>query len=85
MKSSGVIYVIALALFLGAAGARAADTEPPRLKYRVKGPVCSCASGMSEDDIRKAWEARFAQPDDAHAAKPDEHQDTRDQPKERGR
>ena len=85
MKSPGVISVIALALFLGAAGVRAADAEQPRLKYRAKGPVCSCASGMSEDDIRKAWEARFAQPDDAQAAKRPEHQETRDQPKERDR
>lgn len=85
MKSTGVFSVIALALFLGAAGARAADTESPRLKYRAKGSVCSCASGLSEDEIRKAWEARFSQPDDAQAAKRDEHQETRDEPKERGK
>jgi hypothetical protein len=85
MKSTRVVSVIALALFLGTAGARAADADPPRLKWRAKGPVCSCASGMSEDDIRKAWEARFAQPDDAQAAKGDEHHEARDQPKERGR
>ena len=85
MKSTGVFSVIALALLLGAAGARAADAEPQRLKWRGKGPVCSCASGMSEDDIRKAWEARFAQPDDAQAARPDEQRRSSDQPKERDR
>ena len=85
MKTTGVVTAIALALLLGAAGVRAADAESPRLKYRAKGPVCSCSSGMSEEDIRKAWEARFAQPEDAQAARRDEHRDTRDQPKERDR
>jgi hypothetical protein len=85
MISTRVVSLIALALFLGATGVRAADAEPPRLKWRGKGPVCSCTSGMSEDDIRKAWEARFAQPDDAQAAKGDEHHEARDQPKERDR
>jgi hypothetical protein len=73
MKSAAVISVIVLTLFLGTVGAWAADVEQPRLKYRSKGSVCSCTSGMSEDDIRKAWEARFAKPVDALPAKGDEH------------
>jgi hypothetical protein len=42
---------------------QAAEPREPRLKFRGKGPVCSCATGMGEEDIRKAWEARFAQPE----------------------
>jgi hypothetical protein len=85
MKSPLILALSALALLLGSAGARAADAEQPRLKYRVKGPVCSCASGLGEDEIRKAWEARFAQPDDARSEKPETHHETRDQEKEKGR
>lgn len=50
---------IALALLLAAALAQAATSDPPRLKYRSRGPVCSCESGLGEEEIRKAWEARF--------------------------
>ena len=31
-----------------------ADDKPPRLKYRSKGPPCSCSSGLSEAEISKA-------------------------------
>lgn len=48
----------ALAWLLAAAVAQAA-ADPPRLKYRSRGPVCACESGMGENEIRKAWEARF--------------------------
>lgn len=85
MKLLPVVSLFALALLVASAGARAADGEPPRLKFRAKGPVCSCASGLDEDAIRKAWEARFAQPDDARPEKPDAHHETRDQEKEKAR
>lgn len=48
-----------LVLLLAAAAVQAADSDPPRLKYRSRGPVCACESGMGENEIRKAWEARF--------------------------
>jgi hypothetical protein len=54
---------LSLALVLGVAHAQAAEPGQPRLKFRGKGPVCSCATGMGEEEIRKAWEARFAQPE----------------------
>jgi hypothetical protein len=85
MKPLHLLSLSALALMLGAAGARASDAEPPRLKYRSKGPVCSCASGLDEEAIRKAWEARFAQPADARPDKPETHHETRDQEKEKAR
>lgn len=28
--------------------------DPPRLKYRAKGSVCSCASGLGEAEISRA-------------------------------
>lgn len=52
-----------LSLMLVMAHSQAAEPEKPRLKYRGKGPVCSCTSGLGEDEIRKAWEARFGQPE----------------------
>ncbi len=47
-----------LTWLLAAAVAQAA-ADPPRLKYRSRGPVCACESGLGESEIRKAWEARF--------------------------
>lgn len=32
----------------------AAEDPPPRLKYRAKGPVCSCVSGLGEAEIAGA-------------------------------
>lgn len=55
--------VLLLVLAFSAVSVWAAEPGQPRLKYRGKGPVCSCASGMGEEEIRKAWEARFAQPE----------------------
>lgn len=83
MKSLPILFLVVMALFLGSTGAGAADGQQPRLKYRAKGPVCSCASGLNEEAIRKAWEARFAQPDDARPDKPETHHETRDQEKEK--
>jgi hypothetical protein len=59
--------VICLALAVAYAQAQAADPGQPRLKYRSKGPVCSCATGTGEAEIRKAWEARFGQPDNSRS------------------
>ena len=59
MNPIRVATVLVSGLLLAATGAQAADSEPPRLKYRARGAVCACDSGMSEDEIRKAWEARF--------------------------
>lgn len=54
---------VLLAMVMGVAHVEAAEPGQQRLKFRGKGPVCSCATGMGEEDIRKAWEARFAQPE----------------------
>jgi len=44
-------------LFAGLSTAAVADK--PRLKFKGKGPVCMCANGgLTEDDIRRANEAR---------------------------
>lgn len=56
-------FVLLLALVLLTVHAQAAEQGKPRLKFRGKGPVCSCTSGLGEEEIRKAWEARFAQPE----------------------
>lgn len=85
MKPLHILSLAALVLLLGPVGARAAEGDTPRLKYRAKGPVCSCASGLNEEAIRKAWEARFAQPDDARPEKAETHHETRDQEKEKTR
>jgi hypothetical protein len=42
-----------IGLLLAAPAAESAD-KPPRLKFRGKGPVCGCSSGMSEADISRA-------------------------------
>jgi len=85
MRLLRVVSLIALALLFVAA-ARAADTEQPRLKYRAKGPVCSCSTGIDEETIRKAWEARFTRSNDARSTKADAteadaHHEIRDQQK----
>lgn len=45
--------VCGLGLLLSQGPAYAAG-DSPRLKYRAKGSVCSCDSGMSEADISRA-------------------------------
>lgn len=42
-----------LCLILVATAAWSVET-PPRLKYRSKGSVCGCSSGLSEADISRA-------------------------------
>lgn len=61
MRSTGAVTMMALALLLAAPTINAADPEQPRLKYRGKALACTCATGTSEADIRKAWDARFRQ------------------------
>jgi len=65
MTSIRVSFV--LAWLLAAAVAQAA-ADPPRLKYRSRGPVCACESGLGENEIRKAWEARFGSGSQQQAA-----------------
>ncbi|HNQ04509.1 MAG TPA: hypothetical protein PKH69_07835 [Thiobacillaceae bacterium] len=45
--------VCGLCLALGQVHSLAAG-DSPRLKYRAKGSVCACDSGLSEADIRRA-------------------------------
>jgi hypothetical protein len=48
-----ILIVGAVGLVIAATGARS-DDAPPRLKYRAKGSVCGCSSGLSEADISRA-------------------------------
>jgi hypothetical protein len=90
-----VVTVLVSGLLLAAMGAQAAEPQPPRLKYRARGAVCACDSGMSEDEIRKAWEARFGAqatqparsvgPGDAPATTPRDAVNEDDKRKEAGR
>jgi hypothetical protein len=57
--------MMALVLLLAAPTINAADPGQPRLKYRGKALACTCATGTSEADIRKAWDARFGQSEGA--------------------
>lgn len=42
----------------------AAQADGPRLKFKGKGPVCMCSGdGLTEEDIRRAREARKSQRD----------------------
>jgi len=70
---------MALALALVATPAAAAEPDKPRLKFRGKGLACTCASGTSEAEIRKAQEARFAQSEDAPLDRLDGRPATRDE------
>lgn len=65
MRTTGAVTMMALALLLAAPAVNAADPEQPRLKYRGKALACTCATGTSEADIRKAWDARFGQSEGA--------------------
>lgn len=44
--------ILTVMLSLAATSAIAAEAQP-RLKYRAKGPVCMCASGLGEEEIRR--------------------------------
>ncbi|MDT3705512.1 MAG: hypothetical protein ROZ09_01715 [Thiobacillus sp.] len=73
--------VLALAAVVAATSVAAAEPEQPRLKYRSKSLTCTCANGMSEADIRKAWEARFPQSQGAPLDSLDGRPQTRDEHK----
>lgn len=79
MQATGAVAATALALLLTISAAGAADSGPPRLKYRGSGLACTCASGTSEADIRKAWEARMKQSEGARLDRLDGLPITRDQ------
>lgn len=85
MRSTGTAGLLALALTVAATSVAAAEPEQPRLKFRGKGLACTCANGMSEEDIRKAWEARFPQSQGAPLDNLDGRPQTRDEQKEDGR
>mgnify|MGYP001293342738 CR=1 FL=1 len=78
--------VALLALLLaGTAGAAALDTiEKPRLKFRAKGPVCSCNSNLGEKEIQAALEARFSRQDDVTPPPGADRRTNRDEQKEGG-
>lgn len=79
------VALLALLLLAGTAGAAALDTiEKPRLKFRAKGPVCSCISNTGEKEIQAAFEARFSQQDDANPPPGADRRTYRDEQKERG-
>lgn len=79
MRSTGVVTVMALALLLATPVVDAAEPGQPRLKYRGKGLACTCATGTSEAEIRKAWDARFKQPGGARLDSLDGLTETRDE------
>lgn len=83
VRSTGAVTVMAIAMLLAAPVADAVEPEQPRLKYRGKGLACTCASGTSEDDIRKAWEARFPESEGSRLDSLDGFPATRDEQRRR--
>lgn len=77
MQLTAISSVVALALVLSAASVDAVASDKPRLKFRGKGPVCSCTSGMSEADISKAMAERFARSEGAQLETLDARPETR--------
>jgi hypothetical protein len=85
MRSTAAsVLALALALTVAATSVAAAEGQP-RLKYRGKPMACTCANGTSEEDIRKAWEARFPQSEGAPLDSLDGRPQTRDEQKEDGK
>lgn len=82
---STLASVLALVVTVAATSVAAAEPGQPRLKFRGKALACTCANGMSEEDIRKAWEARFPQSQGAPLDNLDGRPQTRDEQKEDGR
>jgi hypothetical protein len=78
MRFTGIATVTAIALILVATTVSAAEEGKSRLKYRSKALACTCATGLSEADINKAWKARMAQTEDAPLDNLDGHPTTRD-------
>ncbi len=85
MRTTGIIGLLALILTVAATSVAAAEGGQSRLKFRGKALACTCANGMSEEDIRKAWEARFPQSQGAPLDRLDGRPQTRDEQKEVGR
>lgn len=83
MRSTGAVNLMALALLLAAPAVAAAEPEQPRLKYRGNGLACTCASGTSEAEIRKAWDDRFKQSEGARLDNLDGLPATRDEQRRR--
>ena len=81
MQLTVISSVVALALVLSAASVDAVASDKPRLKFRGKGPVCSCTSGMSEADISKAMANRAAKSEGAQLDTLDARPETRDEQK----
>lgn len=78
--------LVMLALTVSVAGA--AEEVAPRLKYRSKGPVCSCSSGLGEAEISRAMKGldrlQSAEPGDrAGTTKGSEQQTRRETDEER--
>jgi len=76
--------VVVLALLPLAAWMEQAGAAQGRLKYRGKGPVCVCSTGLSESDIQAAERDR-AKSGSAPTGKTDKatgKSDSRQQPKE---
>jgi hypothetical protein len=85
MRMNGKLGLLALITMFAATSVAAAEAGQPRLKFRGKALACTCANGMSEEDIRKAWEARFPQSQGAPLDRLDGRPQTRDEQKEVGR
>ncbi len=79
MRSTGAVTMMALVLLLAAPTINASDPGQSRLKYRGKALACTCATGTSEADIRKAWDARFKQSEGARLDSLDGLPATRDE------
>lgn len=79
MRITGKLTAMALLLLFAAPAAAASGSERPRLKYRTNGLACTCASGTSEAEIRKAWDARFKQSEGARLDSLDGLPATRDE------
>ncbi len=85
MHATGKASLVALILIGVTMNVAAAEAGQSRLKFRGKALACTCANGMSEEDIRKAWEARFPQSQGAPLDRLDGRPQIRDEQKEVGR
>ena len=96
MRNAWIVLALAMApcvVWSGQAGASAGDgavsataavgTRQGRLKYRGKGPVCVCSTGLSEREIQDAERARAGAgaAQGAEAKKTDSLQQTKEQKK----
>lgn len=59
-RDSSVNFILGISATIFLTSYAFAD-ELPRLKYRSKGPVCSCESGMGEAEIARGRQAREQQ------------------------